>query len=111
MISNTDVTPGVSKKLIPKYRGPYEVTKCLPNDRYLIKDIEGFQLYRIYVFMCYVVWKYLLCDNLCYVVWEYLNYDTLCFMLLLYENTWIMITYETYVMYLCISYIYIMNEY
>jgi hypothetical protein len=43
MIMNTDVTPGVNKKCIPKFRGPYIVKKVLPNDRYLIEDIDGFQ--------------------------------------------------------------------
>lgn len=47
MIVNTDVTPGVNKKLLPKYKGPYKVDKILGNDRYLISDIEGFQLTRI----------------------------------------------------------------
>ena len=43
MISNTDVTPGVNKKLIPKFRGPYVISAVLPHDRYFITDIEGFQ--------------------------------------------------------------------
>ena len=34
---------GVSRKLEPKYRGPYEVVKSLGNDRYLVQDIEGEQ--------------------------------------------------------------------
>lgn len=34
---------GTSRKLEPRYRGPYEVVKSLDNDRYLIKDIEGEQ--------------------------------------------------------------------
>jgi hypothetical protein len=47
MIRNVDVTPGINKKLLPKFRGPYEVKKCLGNDRYLIGDIEGFQITQI----------------------------------------------------------------
>lgn len=43
MISNYDTTPGVSKKLIPKYRGPYQVSAVLPNDRYAVTDIVGYQ--------------------------------------------------------------------
>ncbi|KRT82284.1 hypothetical protein AMK59_3213 [Oryctes borbonicus] len=43
MLSNIDTTPGVNKKLIPKYRGPYQIKAVLPNDRYLITDIPGFQ--------------------------------------------------------------------
>ncbi|KAJ8914430.1 hypothetical protein NQ315_017526 [Exocentrus adspersus] len=34
---------GDSRKLVPKYKGPYEVVKVLDNDRYLIQDIEGEQ--------------------------------------------------------------------
>lgn len=47
LILNTDVTPGVNKKLIPKYRGPYVIKKVLLNDRYLVSDIDGFQLTQI----------------------------------------------------------------
>lgn len=47
MILNRDVTPGVNKKLIPKFKGPYIVSKVLDRDRYVISDIEGFQLTRI----------------------------------------------------------------
>lgn len=46
MIKNVVTTPGINKKLIAKYRGPYEVTKVLLNDRYLIQDIEGMKLSR-----------------------------------------------------------------
>lgn len=44
MITNIDVTPGVNKKLIPKFRGPYKVTKVMNNDRYEVEDVEGFQV-------------------------------------------------------------------
>lgn len=44
MVKNFDTTTGVSKKLIPRYKGPYEVIKALRNDRYVIKDIENFQV-------------------------------------------------------------------
>lgn len=47
MIRNFDSTPGVNKKLIPKYKGPYEVEKVLGNDRYLLKDVDNFQLTNI----------------------------------------------------------------
>lgn len=43
MIKNFNSTTGMSSKLLPKFKGPYEVTKIFNNDRYLIKDIEGFQ--------------------------------------------------------------------
>ena len=44
MIKNFDTTVGVSKKLIPRYKGPYEVVKVLRNDRYVLQDIENFQV-------------------------------------------------------------------
>jgi transposase InsO family protein len=34
---------GESRKLVPKYRGPYEIVKFIGNDRYVIQDIEGEQ--------------------------------------------------------------------
>ncbi|RLU18847.1 hypothetical protein DMN91_009205 [Ooceraea biroi] len=33
---------GESSKLKPKYRGPYQITKCLGNNRYVVRDIPGF---------------------------------------------------------------------
>lgn len=47
MLKNFDVTPNVNNKLIPKYKGPYCVRKVLENDRYLITDIDGFQMSQI----------------------------------------------------------------
>lgn len=44
MIRNVDTTPGVNKKLVPKFKGPYEVKKVLTQDRYVIGDVDGFQL-------------------------------------------------------------------
>jgi len=44
MIRNVDVTPGVNKKLTPKFKGPYIVKEVLDYDRYVVKDIDGFQL-------------------------------------------------------------------
>lgn len=44
LLKNGDVTPGVNKKLIPKCKGPYVVKKCLPNDRYVVTDVENFQV-------------------------------------------------------------------
>lgn len=43
LIRNFDNTPGVSKKLIPQFKGPYKVTKCLRNNRYVVADVKGFQ--------------------------------------------------------------------
>lgn len=44
MIRNFVTQPGVTTKLIPRYKGPYEVIKVLRNDRYILSDIEGFQI-------------------------------------------------------------------
>lgn len=46
MVRNFGSTPGVGKKLVPKFRGPYEVIRKLRNDRYVIADIDGFQISR-----------------------------------------------------------------
>lgn len=43
VILNTHSTPNTNKKLIPKYRGPYEIKKILPNDRYVVQNIVLFQ--------------------------------------------------------------------
>jgi len=43
MLRNFDSMAGMSRKLIPQFKGPYIVKKVLRNDRYLIVDIEGFQ--------------------------------------------------------------------
>lgn len=45
-ILNVDTTPG-NKKFIPKFKGPYTVVKVLPNDRYVIGDVEGMQVSQI----------------------------------------------------------------
>lgn len=44
MIRNIDTMAGVNKKLIPKFKGPYVVKKVLDFDRYVVTDVEGFQL-------------------------------------------------------------------
>ncbi|XP_015433584.1 PREDICTED: uncharacterized protein K02A2.6-like [Dufourea novaeangliae] len=44
MIRNFDSTAGASKKLMPQFKGPYKIVKELRNDRYVIADIEGFQM-------------------------------------------------------------------
>lgn len=44
MVKNFDSTPGVSQKLIPRFKGPYQVERVLRNNRYVLKDVEGFQL-------------------------------------------------------------------
>lgn len=47
MIKNIDTTPGVNKKLIPKFKGPYVVKRVLRNDRYVLEDPPDFQLTHI----------------------------------------------------------------
>lgn len=42
-MKNVDVTVGVNKKIIPKFRGPSIIHKILPNDGFIVKDIESFQ--------------------------------------------------------------------
>lgn len=44
VVKNFDSTVGASKKLIPLYKGPYEVMKKLRNDRYTLRDVENFQV-------------------------------------------------------------------
>lgn len=44
MVKNFDSTPGVPQKLIPRFKGPYQIDRVLRNDRYVLKDVEGFQL-------------------------------------------------------------------
>lgn len=44
LITNIDVTPGINKKLLPKFRGPYVVKKVLNNDRYVICDSDNHQI-------------------------------------------------------------------
>lgn len=46
MVRNFDSHAGVSKKLLPKFNGPYRISKILKNDRYLLQDVEGFQKSR-----------------------------------------------------------------
>lgn len=43
-IKNVETAIGTSKKLIPKFKGPYVVRKVLDHDRYVIGDVDGFQL-------------------------------------------------------------------
>jgi len=47
IVRNVDTTPGTCKKLIPKFKGPYKISKILPHDRYVISDIEGHQVTQI----------------------------------------------------------------
>lgn len=43
MIRNFQVGVGESRKLTPKFKGPYKIVKVLRNDRYIVADVEGFQ--------------------------------------------------------------------
>lgn len=44
MIRNIETTRGTSYKIIPKFKGPYEVMRVLRNDRYVIRDISNHQM-------------------------------------------------------------------
>lgn len=44
MIKNVVTEPGINRKLLAHYKGPYEMKKVLDRDRYVIGEIEGFQL-------------------------------------------------------------------
>ena len=43
MLRNYESPPGVSHKLIPRFKGPYKILRELRNDRYVVADIKGFQ--------------------------------------------------------------------
>jgi sporulation protein YlmC with PRC-barrel domain len=47
VVKNFNSLQGASSKLIPKFKGPYVVSKVLDNDRYLIEDVENFQQSQI----------------------------------------------------------------
>lgn len=47
VVRNVDTTVGTNKKFVPKYKGPYRIYKILPNDRYVIRDIENAQISQI----------------------------------------------------------------
>lgn len=47
MIRNYDSTPGAPQKLIPRFKGPYQIDRVLRNDHYVLKDVEGFQLSQV----------------------------------------------------------------
>lgn len=44
LIRDTVLKPGEDKKLKSNYKGPYQVTKALNNNRYVIQDIPGFNI-------------------------------------------------------------------
>ena len=41
VLENEPPATGTSRKLEPKYRGPYRIAKVLGRDRYLIQDVDG----------------------------------------------------------------------
>lgn len=47
VIRNVDTTVGTNKKFIPKYKGPYYIHRVLPNDRYVVRDIENYQVTQL----------------------------------------------------------------
>jgi len=46
MIKNIETGKGVLQKIIPEFKGPYEVVRALRNDRYVIKDVSDYQTMR-----------------------------------------------------------------
>ncbi|XP_073814330.1 uncharacterized protein [Musca autumnalis] len=44
LIQNEPPATGESRKLEPKYKGPYIIARVLGNDRYLIEDIPGINI-------------------------------------------------------------------
>ena len=44
MIRHIDTSVGVNKKLLSLFKGPYIVKKVWGNDRYVITDLDGFQV-------------------------------------------------------------------
>lgn len=44
MVRNFESMPGAPKKLIPRFKGPYEIIKELRNCRYVLQDAENFQI-------------------------------------------------------------------
>lgn len=47
VIHSIDTTIGTNEKFVPKFRGPYRIHKVLPNDRYVIRDIENCQITQL----------------------------------------------------------------
>lgn len=46
MIRNIETGKGVSNKIIPEFKGPYQVARVLRNDRYVIRDLDDHQVMR-----------------------------------------------------------------
>lgn len=44
LIRDTIVKPNENKKLKPNYKGPYIIAKTLNKNRYVVKDISGFNI-------------------------------------------------------------------
>ncbi|KYQ53500.1 hypothetical protein ALC60_00026, partial [Trachymyrmex zeteki] len=44
MIRSLQAKPGESSKLKSPYKGPFEIAKVLNNNRYVVRDIPGFNV-------------------------------------------------------------------
>lgn len=41
LVRKQSFADGQSRKLLPKYKGPFRISKHLPNDRYVVKELTG----------------------------------------------------------------------
>lgn len=44
MIRDSVIKPDEDKKLKPPYKGPYQISKILNKNRYVVTDIPGFNI-------------------------------------------------------------------
>jgi len=42
LVRDTRIKPGENAKLKAKYKGPYVISKSLGNNRYVVRDIPGY---------------------------------------------------------------------
>jgi len=47
LIQDKRMKANVNSKLKPKYKGPYQIAKVLGDNRYVIRDIPGFNITQL----------------------------------------------------------------
>lgn len=52
MIRNFDSTPGVSRKMIPQFRDPYEITKTFGTIDILSQIFQSFRILKDHIVVC-----------------------------------------------------------